>query len=412
MREETPHTIASLHARAAAWFEAAALADAAIGHWLAAGEVETAVALVEREIQPAFDREDWPTVTRWLTLLPEETIHTTCRCSWRRAAAHSAWALVAVDGDRAHDRGAACARRRSRRRADGRSRGSGLDAARHTPADPDRPGAGAGDAAGGHRQVPPDRRYQYGLAWTLYGMALQAAGQGHEAVEQLARSAEAGDGAPRRRRDPQALRPPLRPLAGRQPRARPEHRADHARMASRHRLPLSASWGRRFLGDVLYERDDLEGAIEQYAIVARDYESFHLTGVREAFFGLGPGLPRGGPHGGGLARAAAWPRDPARCGGAGACSGPGGLRGLPGLLSGDLPRAVAWARDSDVGVDSASLYYVVHPSVIRAAILCAAGDAASLHAATALLEEVRQRAARAHFTERWCASRRCWRSRT
>ena len=73
-REETPQTLASLHARAAAWFEAAALADAAIGHWLAAGEVDTAVALVEREIQPAFDREDWPTVTRWLTLLPEETI--------------------------------------------------------------------------------------------------------------------------------------------------------------------------------------------------------------------------------------------------------------------------------------------------------------------------------------------------
>ena len=65
------------------------------------------------------------------------------------------------------------------------------------------------------------------------------------------------------------------------------------------------------------------------------------------------------------------------------------------LLSGDLPRALAWARDSEVGVDSASLYYVVHPSVIRASILCATGDAASLAEATALLEEVRQRAARA-----------------
>ena len=73
-REETPHSLARLHACAAAWFEVAALGDAAIGHWLAAGEVETAVALVEREIQPAFDREDWPTVARWLTLLPDETI--------------------------------------------------------------------------------------------------------------------------------------------------------------------------------------------------------------------------------------------------------------------------------------------------------------------------------------------------
>ena len=167
-------------------------------------------------------------------------------------------------------------------------------------------------------------------------------------------------------------------------------------MASRHRLPLSASWGHRFLGDVLYERDDLEGAIEQYAIVARDYESFHLTGLREAFFGWPwPTTRLAAPR---RLASAAWPRDPARCGGAGACSVLEAYEAYLALLSGDLPRAFAWARDSELGVDSASLYYVVHPSVIRAAILCAAGDAASLDEATALLEEVRQRAARAHFT--------------
>jgi LuxR family maltose regulon positive regulatory protein len=68
------------------------------------------------------------------------------------------------------------------------------------------------------------------------------------------------------------------------------------------------------------------------------------------------------------------------------------------LLSGDLARAVAWARDCDITVDSAPLYFMVHPSVIRASILSATGDAASLDEATTLLEEVRLRAARAHFT--------------
>ena len=41
---------------------------------------------------------------------------------------------------------------------------------------------------------------------------------------------------------------------------------------------------------------------------------------------------------------------------------------------------------------------MVHPSVIRASILSATGEAASLAEATTLLEEVRLRAARAHFT--------------
>ena len=67
-------------------------------------------------------------------------------------------------------------------------------------------------------------------------------------------------------------------------------------------------------------------------------------------------------------------------------------------LSGDLPRAVAWARDSERRRRQRAAVLRGPPSVIRAAILCAAGDAASLDEAAALLEEVRQRAARAHFT--------------
>ena len=173
----------------------------------------------------------------------------------------------------------------SRSRATGRSRGSGPDAARHPPADPDRPGAGAGDAAGGHRSAPPDRRYQYGLAWTLYGMALQASGQGNEAVEQLAS----------RRRRRRSASTPARPAGSSASSSSTGRPATSG--ASRTSRGPRTRWrpgiacgcrpvGHRFLGDVLYERDDLEGAIEQYAIVARDYESFHLTGLREAFFGL------------------------------------------------------------------------------------------------------------------------------
>ena len=399
VREQTPQALASLHARAAAWFEAVALADAAIGHWLAAGEVDTAVALVEHEIQPAFDREDWPTVARWLALLPEHTIQ-------------NHLPLLLAQGWVAHLRGRSLRLMEIVRMIEEQlARGNVPDASRTIAraevdlmrhgtllpiqTDPERARVTLQAVI---QQVPPDRHYQFGLAWTLYGMALQASGQGNEAVEQLARLAEAET----ERLDAGSTRRLFGPLfvhwqAGNLERVQNIARTTHE-MASQHGLSLSASWGHRFLGDVLYERDDLEGAIEQYAIVARDYEYFHLTGLREAFFGLALAYHAAGRTAEGwralrrgreiLLDAVALEHVPVL----------EAYEAYLALLSGNLPRALSWARDSDLGVDSAPLYYVVHPSVIRAAILCAAGDAASLAEATALLEEVRQRAARAHFT--------------
>jgi LuxR family transcriptional regulator, maltose regulon positive regulatory protein len=398
-REETPHTLASLHARAAAWFEAAALPDAAIGHWLTAGEVDTAVALVEREIQPAFDREDWPTVTRWLTLLPEETIH-------------KHLSLLLAKGWIAHLRGRSLRLMEIVRLIEEHLAGANVPEAVRTVAraevdlmqhgtllpiqiDPERARATL-QAVIDH--VPPVRRFQFGLAWTLYGMALQATGQRSEAIEQLARLAEAET----ERLDAGSTRMLFGLLfvhwqAGNLGRVQRLARTTHE-MASRHRLQQSASWGHRFLGDVLYERNDLEGAIGQYAIVARHYEYFHLTGLREALFGLALAHHAAGrtPEGWQVLRrsreimldAVALEHVPVL----------EAYEAYLSLLSGDLPRAVAWARECDINVDSAPLYFVIHPSVIRASILCATGDAASLDEATALLEEVRQRAARAHFT--------------
>jgi LuxR family transcriptional regulator, maltose regulon positive regulatory protein len=398
-REETPHTLASLHARAATWFVAAALADAAIEHWLAAGEVDTAVALVEREIQPAFDREDWPAVTRWLSLLPEETVQKHLPLllakGWvahlRGRSLRLMEIVRVIEEQLARGTIPETTETVARAEADLMQHGTLLP----IQIDPERALA---TLRGVIDHLPSDRRYQYGLAWTLYGMTLQATGQRHEAVEQLARLAEAET----ERLDAGSIRRLFGLLfvhwqAGNLERAQRIARTTHE-MASRHGLLLSAGWGHRFLGDVLYERDDLEGAIEQYAIVARDYEHFHLTGLREALFGLALAYHAAGRTAEGwralrrgreiLLDAVALEHVPLL----------EAYEAYLALLSGDLPRALAWARDSEVGVDSSPLYFVIHPSVIRAAILCAAGDAASLHEATALLEEVRQRAVRAHFT--------------
>jgi LuxR family transcriptional regulator, maltose regulon positive regulatory protein len=397
-REETPETLAILHARAATWFENAERPDAAIVHRLGAGELALAIALVEREIQPAFDREDWPAVARWLTLLPDETVH-------------EHLPLLLATGWLAHLRGQVTRLKEIVRAIDERlARGDLPPAEREAvrveldlmvlcsllpiQIDPER---ALGTAREAIDRVPPAQRFQYGLAWTVYGMALQATGRGDEAVERLAWWAgEASDrldaGSMRGRFSLLFVHWQAASLARVQSMARTTHE-----VASRHRLRLATCWGHYFLGNVLYERNDLDGAVAQFGAVARHYEYFHLSGLREAYFGLALAFVAAGRTAEGW-RALRRVRD--------ILLDAGALEHLPvldaeeaylALRVGDLPRALAWAQANLVGVDSASLYYMGYPAVIRAAILCAAGDAGSLDEATALLAEVRQRAAGAHY---------------
>jgi len=62
----------AVHARAAAWFRAQGLVDEAIVHFLRAGDPAAAATLVEGQVHPALDREDWRQLERWLGLLPAD----------------------------------------------------------------------------------------------------------------------------------------------------------------------------------------------------------------------------------------------------------------------------------------------------------------------------------------------------
>jgi len=63
-----------LHGRASVWLADHDLVDDAIPHALASGEPAAAVELVERHLQPALAERRWPTVERWLGLLPPEQV--------------------------------------------------------------------------------------------------------------------------------------------------------------------------------------------------------------------------------------------------------------------------------------------------------------------------------------------------
>jgi LuxR family maltose regulon positive regulatory protein len=66
----TQDEIRAMHARASAWFAAQGLVDEAILHALKAGDPGRAAWLVEEQVHPALDREDWRSIEHWLGLLP------------------------------------------------------------------------------------------------------------------------------------------------------------------------------------------------------------------------------------------------------------------------------------------------------------------------------------------------------
>lgn len=66
--------IASLHRKAAHWFAQNDLLETAIHHALQAQDLNLAAAFMEQELPNVLNSEDWLTLRRWLTLLPEEFI--------------------------------------------------------------------------------------------------------------------------------------------------------------------------------------------------------------------------------------------------------------------------------------------------------------------------------------------------
>ena len=66
----TAAEIKAIHARAAAWFSAQGLVDEAVRHFLAAGDPIAAAVLVEIQVHPVLDRENWRQLEHLIGLLP------------------------------------------------------------------------------------------------------------------------------------------------------------------------------------------------------------------------------------------------------------------------------------------------------------------------------------------------------
>ena len=98
-----------LHHLASAWFEEHGFLDEAIKHALAAGDLDLAARLMSAKLCEILNREDRPTLERWLRLLPEEVIQQRPDLLMIRA-----WALQFLWQLRPTSQGAPADRRTSR----------------------------------------------------------------------------------------------------------------------------------------------------------------------------------------------------------------------------------------------------------------------------------------------------------
>jgi LuxR family transcriptional regulator, maltose regulon positive regulatory protein len=69
-----PDRVADLERRAAAWFAHRGLVDEAVRHALAAGDRELAAGFIAQGLSDALNREDRPTLERWLSYFPDEFV--------------------------------------------------------------------------------------------------------------------------------------------------------------------------------------------------------------------------------------------------------------------------------------------------------------------------------------------------
>lgn len=93
LQQEQPGRVPELHRSAAAWYAERGLADDAISHAIAAGEMTWAARLIERYYDAIFQQGESTTIQRWISALPAELAQSSPRLLLAQA-----W-MALVDGD-------------------------------------------------------------------------------------------------------------------------------------------------------------------------------------------------------------------------------------------------------------------------------------------------------------------------
>jgi LuxR family maltose regulon positive regulatory protein len=287
LREEVaPADRAALHRRAAAWLAGDGSIIPAVRHLLAAGDEEAAALLVEADIHPALNREDWGRVASELDVLPIDQVGSRPALLLARA-----WVL--------HFQGRVLAMAPLLEQAESALAGRPLadDADAHLRGELDtlwgevwlRRGdmrATLAHAQRGGEHLAESQFYARGVADGYLGVALHRRGRGRDALKMYRARADRETGTTAVYTARLLLIMGYCYLTD----ARYELLENQAwrivALARDHRLPVTESWIRHVLGRVLYEWNDLERAAEQFGAVVEHRDVAHFDAYRDSVFGL------------------------------------------------------------------------------------------------------------------------------
>ncbi len=385
--------VAELHCAAGRWFARQGLVEEAIHHLLAGGDAGAAADVVAAHFQAVLNREEWPQLERWLTLLPEAVVMKHPMLVLARGWClqfHFALAalppllvqldalLPALDPATA----ALIAGRLAPLLAQvSVLRGEAAVALAQTEI--------------ALKQTPAADRYIRSLAVFHHALALHMLGRGEEAEAWLIDLLRAE----RRGVDAFTVRlqfalcsnyrisgelEKLRTTAGRM-------LAD----AQAKRLFLGEGWARVFLGHAAYETNNLVEAEAHYTAGASMIYVAHAAAVRECLFGLT------------LAQMAQCRFDAAAATVAQLREFRGGLdaeidsfAARLALAQGDHAAALRWADGFRPNATPPFLYWQEIPALTAVRVLAIAGQGEALHRALDLLEPIAAWAERSHNTWR------------
>jgi LuxR family transcriptional regulator, maltose regulon positive regulatory protein len=390
-RTAGPGAVSALHQHIAAWFAMAGLTRDAVHHFVEAGDLPAAAALIESRLSEAFAREDWQSVASWLREIPAEEIRG--RVELLLA---SAW-VAYLSGRDARTAEVLEAMR------DPRFRHPISDAQRAEMALledwPDRdPNASVKIAEDAIAQISSSKRYRYGYAHLALGMALTSAGREDEALARLAAFTDRESA----RIDAASIRGYFGRVvvlwqAARLARCQ-QTAADVLQLAQMNGLLLSAGWGAAFLGFVAHERGELAQATRHFEAVFAGADKFHFVCVRDVFFAQILAYQAQGLHSE-VARATARLRE--------LVIAAETLQHLEmvdsvvartALIRGDLATAKGWLETSSPRLGRDALKSVEHPLLTRIKVLVAVGMHDALAEADHLLSAFLSTARATHMT--------------
>jgi LuxR family transcriptional regulator, maltose regulon positive regulatory protein len=278
--------IAALHRRAAAWLAGDGAVIDAVRHLLAAGDADAAARLVESDIHPALNREDWARVASEIDVLPPVQVRSRAALLLARA-----WVL------HFHGRVLAMAPLLEEAESAFAARPPADDEAAHLRGELDTLWAEVwlrrGDlratlscAQRGGEHLTDAQLYARGVADGFLGVALHRRGHGRDALSMYRTRADRETGSTAVYTARLLLIMAYCYLTdGRLDLV--ENRAWRILALARdHQLPVTETWIRHVLGRVLYEWNDLDRAAEQYIEVVERRDVAHFDAYRDSVFGL------------------------------------------------------------------------------------------------------------------------------